>query len=327
MNQLNPHKIIKRLKTMILFSNKLWKYLFLTITTVFFLACGPIQSDQSLEGQQTRTIEHAMGTTEVPQEPKRVVAIDTSALEHSITLNAPLVGGATTGTLIINDESGFPEEVKVKARQLTSVGTPGQPSLEVILSLEPDLILGNKDWQEDIYSKLSQIAPTVFTAGTGPYWKGNLPKHAEALGKSKQGEEVMEEYYQRLETLQAEMGEKLNNTKVALVRFRPSNIRFYMKDSFRGLILEDAGIARPEVQAKNKSYENVSFEEIPNLNDADVILFTEDDDSIKERVTNHPLWSKLEAVQKRRVYELSDRGSGILSAHLFIDDLFKYLLD
>jgi len=310
---------------MILFSNKFGKYIFLTITTVFFVACGSIQSDQSLDGQETRTIEHAMGTTEVPNNPKRVVAIDSSSLEHSITLNAPLVGGATTDTILVHPD--FPVEVRSKVQELTNVGHTTQPNLEKILSLEPDLILGNKDWQEDIYSKLSQIAPTVFTEGTGGHWKENLPKHAEALGKSKQGEEVMEEYYQRLEKLQAEMGGKLNNTKVALVRFRPSNLRFYMKDSFRGLILEDAGIARPEVQAKNKSYENVSFEEIPNLNDADVILFTEDDDSIKDRVTNHPLWSKLEAVQKGRVYELSDRGSGILSAHLFIDDLFKYLLD
>jgi len=311
---------------MLIFRNNLWKYAILMIATLGFIACTPFQAEQSWQGE-TRLVEHAMGETEVPEEPKRVVAIDSSALEDSLALDAPLVGGATTDTILIDENSGISEELKEKARQLTDVGHQTQPNLETISSLEPDLILGNKDWQENIYSKLSQIAPTVFTEGTGVHWKENLPKHAEALGKVEKGEKLMAEYYQRLENFQEQMGERLETMKVAVVRFRPDTLRFYMKNSFFGLILQDAGISFVEVQDQDKSYENVSFEQIPTLEEADVIFFTEDDDSIKDRVTNHPLWSKLEAVKQERVYELSRYGVGILSANLMIDDLFKYLLD
>lgn len=312
---------------MLLFKNKPWKYILLGILIIYIVACSPLQSEQSLNGQETRTIQHAMGETEVPQNPKRVVVLDSSAVENAIALDAQLIGGATSENILVDNESSFSPEIKSKARQLTNVGHQTNPSLETILSLDPDLILGNKNWQEEIYSKLSQIAPTVFTEGTGPHWKENLPKQAEALGKSDRGKQLMDEYYQRLNLFQEKMGEQLKQTKVAVVQFRPDIFRFYMKDSFFGLILEDAGLPRPPVQDKNESYENVSFEMIPTLNEADVILFMEDKESIKERVTSHPLWSKLKAVREGRVYELSEYGTGILSAHLMIDDLFKYLID
>ena len=52
----------------------------------------------------------------------------------------------------------------------TSVGTRKSPSLEVIASLSPDLIIADTSRHEAIYGSLSEIAPTiVFDSLTGTY--------------------------------------------------------------------------------------------------------------------------------------------------------------
>jgi len=42
-----------------------------------------------------------------------------------------------------------------------------------------------------------------------------------------------------------------------------------------------------------------------------------------------PLWSKLDVVQRGRVYKVPEywMGSGPISANLILDDLFKYLVE
>ncbi|MEO0836217.1 MAG: hypothetical protein AAFY16_09560 [Cyanobacteria bacterium J06642_3] len=41
-----------------------------------------------------------------------------------------------------------------------------------------------------------------------------------------------------------------------------------------------------------------------------------------------PLWSKLEAVQQEKVYEVGDYwiGNGVIAANAVLDDLHKYLV-
>lgn len=51
----------------------------------------------------------------------------------------------------------------------TSVGTREQPNLEVISSLQPDLIIADAERHKGIYKDLQQIAPTIVLKA------GNLP--------------------------------------------------------------------------------------------------------------------------------------------------------
>lgn len=52
------------------------------------------------------------------------------------------------------------------------VGEIGEPNLEQIAALEPDLILGSELRVADFYDELSAIAPTVFTETVGVAWRG-----------------------------------------------------------------------------------------------------------------------------------------------------------
>jgi len=104
------------------------------------------------EESATRTVEHAMGESEVPEEPERVVVLDTGELDSAVSLGVTPVGAveAVPG-------EGFPSYLE-GVEGVEIVGTIEEPNLETISTLEPDLILSSNLRHEGIYDQLSQIA-------------------------------------------------------------------------------------------------------------------------------------------------------------------------
>ena len=274
-----------------------------------------------------RSVTHAMGTTSVPTTPRRVIVLDNGTLDNVLALGVAPVGAAT-----VLDGGAFPTYLQEQAKGIETVGTIDQPNLERILMLKPDLILGSKDTHEAIYPQLSQIAPTVFVETLGATWKTNLVKQAETLGKADEAQRLLDEYQGRLDMFQSKMGDRLKQTTVSVVRSRPDKVSVYLKQSFVGTIIEEAGLARPAAQQKDAFSEDVTLELIPNL-DSDVIFWTQRDPSKSQLVElmKQPLWSGLKAAKQGRVHEVSHEtwisGLGIISANRVLDDLFTYLVD
>lgn len=282
--------------------------------------------DQAPQVETTRVVKHAMGESEVPANPKRVVVLDTGELDIALALGVKPVGAVIAGA-----ESDFPEYLHGKTDGITTVGTVTQPNLEAIAALQPDLIISSKMRHEKIYDTLSEIAPTVFAERTGYTWKENVKLYGEALGKSREAEEAMAAYYKRLEEFKAAMGDRLAKTRVSLIRSLPDHVRIYMVGSFSGTILKDAGLPRPAGHDKDVTFERGTEERIPEMG-GDVIFtmyYGREQGESLSRVFKNPLWSQLDAVKAGRVYEMEDGiwglGIGPIAADLVIDDLFKFL--
>lgn len=306
---------------------------FLTIATLFMIAgCGAAgggaaEGNGSETASEVRTVEHAMGETEIRGTPERVVVLDTGELDSAITLGVTPIGAVEAV-----EGMGLPEYLGDAAEGVENVGTIEQPNLERIATLEPDLILSSKLRHENIYNQLSAIAPTVFTQTTGVTWKENFDKHAEALGKQEEAEQVKREYAERTAEFRDNLVE--NPPEVSVVRFIAGDTRIYQKESFIGTVLEDAGLPRPEAQDVDEfAILEASKEAIPDMG-GDVIFTTvygSEEDTAKEEVTSDPLWQQLEAVEEGRVYEVSDDlwmlGIGYTAANGVLDDLERYILD
>jgi len=74
---------------------------------------------------------------------------------------------------------------------VAEVGTESEVNLEAIAKLKPDLIIGTKLRQENIYDKLAAIAPTVMSETLKGDWQENFALYADALGKKTEGEQAM----------------------------------------------------------------------------------------------------------------------------------------
>ncbi|TCJ13059.1 iron-siderophore ABC transporter substrate-binding protein [Rubrobacter taiwanensis] len=297
------------------------------LAAALLAACGGAGDTGGGGSGEARTVQHAMGETEVPERPERVVVLDTGELDSAITLGVTPVGAVEAV-----EGLGYPSYLDEHTQGVENVGTIEEPNLERIAALEPDLILSSKLRHEAIYDELSQIAPTVFTETTGVTWKENFEVHAEALGREEEAERVVSEYEARMREFREALGE--DPPEVSVVRFLPGDTRIYQKESFIGTVLEDAGLPRPEAQdVEDFAMLNVSREAIPEMG-GDVIFYTvygPEDETTLDEITSDPLWRQLEAVREGRAYRVSDDlwmlGIGYTAANGVIDDLERYILE
>ncbi|MBC1222479.1 iron-siderophore ABC transporter substrate-binding protein [Nostoc sp. UCD121] len=311
------------------------------ITLLLAVAChhdGSISVNDHSTNTACHQVEHGAGITCIPEKFERLVTLDEASLENAIALGIKPVAA------VISDFSSYLQD------QLTGVkniGTIGEPNLESILAIKPDLILG-LDFQQSIYSLTSKIAPTVlFNFEHSGQWKEIFTNISLALGKKEVAQQVMAQYYHRLEEFKEQMGDNLSKIKISVVRIYTDNINIYLRDSFCGIVLQDAGLSRPESQnftaseAANLFGNSIQVSignELIQKADGDVIFIWTGENTSQatqialkrlEQLKANPLWQNLKAVQKNKVYLVPDYwiGSGILAANAIIDDLFKYVID
>jgi iron complex transport system substrate-binding protein len=306
--------------------------LLISLAALFLLgACSDRSSDLAGQTNQPtptvpcRTVEHGMGKSCVPFQPQRVVVI--GELDNVIALGVKPVGAITF------DTGEFPKYLGDKTQGIQKVGTYSQPSLEKILLLKPDLIIGSTWNDAGLYNQLSRIAPTVFVeTNDNLRWKDWFRKEAETLGKTQEAEQLIQQYEQRVQRFRQAMGDRLPTTKISVVNFWQDNVRIYMKRSFSGQILQEVGLPRPAAQDKDKIWERVSLELIPSMDgDAIFLLLGDHNVSKLKQFQQHPLWSKLQPVKAQKVYEVDGylwiAGWSITSANLILDDLFQHLVE
>lgn len=258
-----------------------------------------MSSSAGADGAFPRTVEHAVGTTEIPARPERVIVLDTGELDSVLSLGVTPIGAVTTAV-----SSAFLSYLAEGAADVERVGTIGEPNLEVIAALRPDLILSNKVRHAELYDELSAIAPTVFAERVGAVWKDNLRLAAEALGRDDEAESALAEYKRQA----AALGERL------------------------GTVLADAGLPQPALPpGQVPTFAALSPEEL-TLADADVVLYSSYGDageSGQEAVVGGPLWPRLGAVRDGRAHPVEDdvffTGIGLTAARLILDDLADLL--
>ncbi|MFF4862887.1 ABC transporter substrate-binding protein [Streptomyces sp. NPDC001231] len=276
-------------------------------------------------GEWPRTVTHAMGSTELKAQPKRVVVLDVGELDNVVSLGVKPVGLAPT-----EGSPELPSYLKKDAGSPKNVGTINNLNLEAIAALKPDLILGSQLRAADKYDELSQIAPTVFSLRPGFTWKENYLLNAAALDKTAQAKQKLAAYEKRAGTL----GEKLGAGKptVSMVRYLPDGvIRLYANASFIGTILKDVGIPRPKNQDIDDLAAEVSAENIDQA-DADYIftgVYGDAKATDKSKAQSNPLWKNLGAVKAGHAYDVPDEtwylGLGVTAAEEVLGDLESHL--
>ncbi len=276
-------------------------------------------------GEWPRTIEHAMGETEIESEPKRVVVLDVGELDNVVSLGVKPVGLAPT--------EGWPElpsYLKQDAGSPENVGTINSLNLEAIAALKPDLILGSQLRAADKYDELSKIAPTVFSVRPGFTWKENYLLNAATLDRTAEAKEKLAAYEAKADALGTKLG--ADKPTVSMVRYMPDGvIRLYANASFIGTILKDVGVPRPKNQDIEDLAAEVSAENIDQA-DADYIftgVYGDPKATDKSATQGNPLWKNLSAVKAGHAYDVPDEtwylGLGVTAADEVLGDLEDHL--
>lgn len=163
----------------------------------------------------------------------RVVALDWRYEEILHALGVKPVGIVEIG------KSASPKTLEGELDGITSVGQAKQPNLEVIQSLEPDLILASPTRQASIMDQLKEIAPTEAYGDTS-YTEvlDSMDDIATKVGAEDKAKEVRA----RIEDKVAKAKEKVEpGTRAALVGWSKNTLYTWVKDSFAGSLLTAVG--------------------------------------------------------------------------------------
>lgn len=286
------------------------------------------EGEQTASGE-TRTVEHELGTTEVPVEPQRVVAIHPIVIDTVLTLGVEPVGISETAVSFLNER--LPDDTE-------AVGGTAQPNLEAIAALDPDLIVGPDGNIEEIYDELSQIAPTVgvyFGDGTGE-WQRTGRAVAGALGRTEELEAELSAYDERAMEIGRRLGVPDEAPTVAVVRAGES-LRFELPGIFSGSVLyRDVGLPLPpglrEPAEAGEPTLQISQEQF-SRGDAEVLfLYSANEENPQqeiEAVREDPLFQTLQAVDSGNVYAVGEHWfwGSLIAANLILDDLFEHLVE
>lgn len=275
--------------------------------------------------QPSTTVTAATGLVAVPGEPLRVVVLDTAELDSAMTLGITPAGACRVAA--DPDPGGYWDAGRLA--KTAAVGIVGDPDLDRIRELRPQLILGNQTRDGARYDALRAIAPTVLTATTGYPWRENFLLHARALGRQSAADAVVAANRTQLaQTGRAIGGAGAGGRRISVVRFvEDGRIRLYGRQNFLGTLLADLPLGRPDAQNVDRFDVEVAPDQLAGA-DGDLLIYATHGArgaAQAAAVLASPAWQALGAVKAHRVFRVDDRlwfeGIGYTGANLVLGQL------
>ncbi|MFJ7853860.1 Fe(3+) dicitrate ABC transporter substrate-binding protein [Peribacillus frigoritolerans] len=273
--------------------------------------------------QETRTIKHEMGETEMKDTPKKIVTLELSFVDSLNALGIKPIG--------ISDDNKKDMITKLVGQEMdyTSVGTREQPNLEVISSLQPDLIIADAERHKGIYKDLQKIAPTIVLKSRESTYQENLDSFktiAKAVNKEDAAEKRLSEHEKTIKELKAKLTVDSNMTVLPAV-VRDTSFQAHTSSSYDGELLERMGL-KNAIQQKQPHAE-MNLEQLVEI-DPDVLLLANNEGKLlTDEWKDNPLWKDLKAVKNGQVYsvdrDLWTRYRGVVSAEAIAKDTLNML--
>ena len=274
------------------------------------------ESNKTSQTFKEKTIVHDFGTTELKKAPKRIVILDNLYGEILDPLDITPVG-ATTGQADSQEFSTLFKK-QYKDAKVISVGWQGNPDLDKIAELKPDLILMTGE-QEDLYDKLSEIAPTVgYQINTDENWDYHETslKVAEIFDKRDEMKKDLDRVDAREAVFAENVKAKFGNQKLMYLRVTDNDIRYYAYGHF-GYLYDTYHFNRAETFNPDDMFQVIDPDKLKDINPDLLIVQADSQELLDNKLKNNPVWSSLKAVQNNKViyadYSTYMLGFGIVS--------------
>jgi len=265
-------------------------------------ASGQEAKPAASASKATKTIAFLDKTYTIPEKTERIVI--TGAMESME--DALLLGVNPVGAISVAGK--FPDMFKGITSKAVSIGEKTEPNFEKILSLKPDVILGSSKFKPEVMEQLAKIAPTLPMSHISTNWEANLRALADLTGKQDEVGKILSQYQSELKAAKAQLGDKLKDKKVVIVRVRTGSLYVYPESVFfNPSLYAELGLTAPDEVKAAKAQELVSLEKLSQMNpDYIFVQFSDDEnkDSPKalESLQNNPIWKSIAAVKNNKVF-------------------------
>ncbi|SDQ86440.1 Fe(3+) dicitrate ABC transporter substrate-binding protein [Pseudovibrio sp. Tun.PSC04-5.I4] len=278
-----------------------------------------------------RDVKHELGTTTVPDQPQRIVVLEFSFVDALAAVGVVPVG-------IADDKkrerisSAYTDKI---GEDWVSVGTRKTPSLEVIASLNPDLIIADKTRHTAAYDTLSEIAPTVVFDSLGgdyPSAIAQLETIGAAVGKPDEMKARVDAHKAKI----AEIGAQFKDAGNYKIQFGVANAKglwLHSPVSYNGSLLKSfgftSGMAPTEGAVYESNYVKTSLEQLSTVNPDILILGRYANPSFADGWKGEALYEGITAVKNNRVFYVEahvwSRLRGMVAAETTARDLLNIM--
>ncbi|HVH70618.1 MAG TPA: cobalamin-binding protein [Candidatus Dormibacteraeota bacterium] len=276
---------------------------FAALAAVFFCAAVPSHAQSATHSSPEppafrEVVDETGRSVRIPQPVRRVVSLAPSLTEtiYALGLEHRLVGDT--------DYCDYPPDAQKK----TKVGGGINPSLEVIASLHPDLVLATKSFnRQETTQSLDKLG--IASYATDPHTVrdilSSLKTLADVLGVPDAGVFVAEDMQRRLDDLQHRLGDLPPKRVLFVVWTQP--LISTGQHTFLADALRHAGAV--SIVDSSQDWPQVNLEEVAKLQ-PDFLIFAEshsgDASREVEKLATLPGWKILHAVRDRRYAVISD---------------------
>jgi len=245
----------------------------------------------------SRTVKDELGrTVEVPDHPHRVVCLVPNVVDIAYSL------GAGADVVAISDFTKYPKE----ALQKPSIGLPLNPSIETIVALHPDLVLGSGELNTlEFAGHLQRLGIPVFMVDPhgieGIY--ASILNLGRALNRETDADSVVAQLRKRVDAVKARVADKPKMRVFMAIWYDP--VMTIGRRAFISELIEAAG-GRSVTDDISQEWPEVSVETIVSRQ-PDALLLENGSKITVEELKVRPGWEHLRAVQQGRVYYTDDR--------------------
>ncbi|MFF9064449.1 iron-siderophore ABC transporter substrate-binding protein [Streptomyces sp. NPDC014891] len=290
-----------------------------TTAALTLTACGTTEpaADDAKKTTERITLTDATGAkVELDGPAKKVIGTEWNVVEHLIELGVDPVG--------VSDVKGYKTwdtAVPLK-NEPKDIGTRGEPSMETIAALKPDLILATSDLPPAAVKQLRKIAPVLEVKAAdaadpiGAMTK-NLDLIAKATGTTDKATELKKQFEAKLEEGRKALADaKLAGAKYAFadgyVVSNQVSLRPYTSGSLIGAVNEKLGLKNAWTVKGDPAYGlgATDVEGLTKIGDVQFAYIGNDGDASSNPFTGvlakDKVWTSLPFVKKGNVHRLPD---------------------
>ena len=256
------------------------------------------------------TVKDAKGEFTLDKTPSRVVV-----LEYSFVDALAQVGVSPVGVADDNKIDRILPQVREKIAAWQSVGTRSQPSLEVIASLKPDLIIADPSRHTAVFEELKKIAPTVMFDSRHESYQENLEttqKIGDLVGKSAEMKAKINEHNDYIANIAKNLG--VQGKKASFGTSREDKFNIQNDNGYVGSFLTTLGFAPTKLNS-DQAFVEINLEQLVMEKPEYLFIAHYRDESIARKWEAEPLWKAIPAVKANHVYSVDSdmwaRGRGL----------------
>ena len=271
------------------------------------------------------TVKDAKGEFTLDKTPSRVVV-----LEYSFVDALAQVGVSPVGVADDNKIDRILPQVREKIAAWQSVGTRSQPSLEVIASLKPDLIIADPSRHTAVFEELKKIAPTVMFDSRHESYQENLEtaqKIGDLVGKSAEMKAKINEHNDYIANIAKNLG--VQGKKASFGTSREDKFNIQNDNGYVGSFLTTLGFAPTKLNG-DQAFVEINLEQLVMEKPEYLFIAHYRDESIARKWEAEPLWKAIPAVKANHVYSVDAdmwaRGRGLEASKIMakqIEDFVK----